>query len=241
MMKPEITLYCLPCAGSSVAMYQRWGSSLAANINVVGIELSGRGSRFSEPLRTTFSDMVDDIILKLPVEFPARFALFGHSMGGLLAYGVCLKLVQQNRPLPEHLFVSACAAPTHRNNQRFTNLDTHESIIEDLKCLGGTPKEVFEHPDLLDMVVAIFAADIAVCLSFKYQPHPLLKVPVSVLAGDQDSMTEQHYLAWQDITNSVIDYRIFCGGHFYLQPQQDALLAYITNKLTHSTAIACSL
>lgn len=46
-----------------------------------------------------------------PIGRSCPYALFGHSMGALLALMCALRARDKNMPLPEALFVSACATP----------------------------------------------------------------------------------------------------------------------------------
>ncbi len=54
--KTQPTLFCLPSAGGSAAMYREWKNSLN-KVQVVPIEYPGRGTRFSEP----FADNIETL------------------------------------------------------------------------------------------------------------------------------------------------------------------------------------
>lgn len=237
-MIPLITLYCLPSAGSSSHMYKQWQEKLPSFIGVQAIELSGRGRRFSEPLLNQFDMVVDEIFQQVVKNKTTRFAFFGHSMGGLLAYGVSIKLFKSGLPLPEQLFISACASPTNRKDKRFDNLDSRDALIADLRKHQGTPEEVYQHAELLDLMLNILRADYSVCRSFTYQEHSPLVLPIHVFAGSDDSITLEQHLAWQNISQLPIQYNQLPGGHFYLHAQLNQLLNLIKNTCIKTCAIA---
>lgn len=234
----SFTLFCIPCAGSSSAMYNSWDDELLEGVQINKIELAGRGRRFSVPLKHDYVTAIEDVYSQLPAILPARFAIFGHSMGGLLAYGICQKLLADNRTLPEYVFISACASPTKRNHSRFENLESKQALINDLKSQGGTPKEVFNHPDLLEIVISIFSADISICRSFKYEQNHKLPIRFEIIAGRDDAITAAEKSAWADISSYPINETWFEGGHFYLQEHKRALLKHISHTLKKPVAIA---
>lgn len=54
MRPPLVSLLCLPCAGASATMYLRWRRLLPKWIQVVPVELPGRGGRLAEALVEDF-------------------------------------------------------------------------------------------------------------------------------------------------------------------------------------------
>jgi surfactin synthase thioesterase subunit len=106
-MPADITLLCLPCAGASATMYLRWRRVLPAWIRVEPVELAGRGSRIGDPFSPDFSSAIDDVCVRMQPWLNGRYALYGHSMGALLAYGVVRRLLQTGKALPQRLTLGA--------------------------------------------------------------------------------------------------------------------------------------
>src|SRR5688572_9848315 len=92
---PSLRLYCLPYAGSSASVYVRWKRRLPAWIEVVPVELPGRGRRIGEPLQTTVAGVLDRIASDVRPEPGQPFALFGHSLGAILAFELAHRLEQR--------------------------------------------------------------------------------------------------------------------------------------------------
>src|SRR5688572_103167 len=103
----ELRLLCFHHAGGGTAFFVPWAAALPAHIELVAIRLPGRESAFSRPRFTDLDKAVDAVCAALAPLLDRPFALFGHSLGALIAYRVAQNL---DRP-PRHLFCSAFRAP----------------------------------------------------------------------------------------------------------------------------------
>lgn len=226
-------LLCLPCGGASAVMYERWRSRAPRWIQIVPIELPGRGARVAEPFSTDFDALVAQLCQEHARVLERPYALFGHSMGGLLAYGMASALHQRHQPLPLMLFTSASPSPS-TDCWRFPERDNDEALIRDLRHYGGAPEEVFDCPEMLRAALDALAADYVICNSFCYRGPARLPVPLRVLAGRDDEIELQQLAAWREETIASFALHWFNGGHFYLRPQEGALLRLIENELGSS-------
>jgi medium-chain acyl-[acyl-carrier-protein] hydrolase len=159
------------------------------------------------------------------------FALFGHSMGGLVAFEVAHALVAQGI-IPTHLFVSGCSTPELRAWDEPVYSLPDDQLIMQLRSLAGTPMPVLDNPMLLELLLPIIRADYAVFETYRYQPRPPLPVPITCLAGMQDPLVAQEHLPlWEAHTTSPSVIHRFPGGHFFLQDAVDDVLAIIARHL----------
>lgn len=236
MREPQIDLLCLPCAGGSATMYQRWRHLLPAWIRVVPVELPGRGGRLAEVAERDFDTLVARLCREQSARSSSRFALFGHSMGALLAHGMTQHLRDSGRPLPQALFVSASAAPSRRAHGRLPLPHDDAGLIADLRKQGGTPREVFEHKDLLRMTLDALGADYRVCDSYHHRPAAPLSLPLHVYGGREDGIETERLQAWQLETTGRFSLSWFEGGHFFLREQEGLLLQAIVRELMQQFA-----
>ena len=231
MRPPLIDLLCLPCAGGSAAMYMRWRRLLPDWIRVVPIELPGRGARLAEPAATDFDALVERLCDEHAETLQRRPAVFGHSMGALLTYGIALRQRALGRPQPRMLFVSGSPAPKHRaRNLLATRLDD-ASLIADLRRQGGTPEEVFESPELLQLTLDTLRSDYRVCDSYTWQRALPFDVPVHALAGREDAIGTEALIDWRTTTAGAFSLQWFLGGHFFIRQDEAALLQAIVREL----------
>ena len=153
-------LFCLPYAGGSETIYYKWKKHLHPSIQVVPIELKGRGKRFSEFFYESLEEAVDDIFENIKEKIvDDDFAIYGHSMGSLLAYELYYKIDELNFRKPKHIFFSGYKAPSIvreiENIYTLPNYDFMRKIME----LGGTPEELMKNKELLQIFLPIIRSD----------------------------------------------------------------------------------
>lgn len=238
-MPAPLTLFSLPCAGASAAMYLRWRRRLPSWVQIQPIELPGRGGRLNEAPERSFDALAARLCDEFEMYPPQRYALFGHSMGALLAYRIAHCLLARKRPLPVALLLSACAAPSRQDAKRYADKDSDASLIAELRKQKGTPEEVFENPELLSMTLSLLGMDYRICASFRYTELPPLPIPIHVFGGRADEIRPSGLDAWR--SESAADFSVdwFEGGHFFLRQHEDTFLPVLVQRLA-SNAVAPS-
>jgi len=218
-------------------MYLRWRRFLPPWIRVVPVELPGRGARMGEAFVEDFDALVARICTEQAEAMRGGFAIFGHSMGGLLAHGVARRLQALRRLLPRALLVSGCAAPSRRDPSRFDGGEDDASLIAELRKQGGTPEEVFASDELMRITLDTLRADRRVCRSHVddtagMQPLPL---PIHAFAGRQDDIEASAMAAWSKETAGAFTLDWFDGGHFFLRQHETGFLAALARRLSAQT------
>ncbi len=212
-------LFCLPYAGGSAAAYRDWHDLAPPGIQVCPLELPGRGGRILEPPMTGLPQLAGALAEALAPHLDRPFALFGHSMGGLLAFELTRTLRRRRRPLPAHLFVSAAAAPDVPRTRPPVHQASDADVVGELRTLGGTPRELLEDEELMSLMLPTIRADFAALETYRYRPEPPLPVPLTVLGGADDALVPPTDLAgWRRQTDVDAGVRLLPGGHFFLHP-----------------------
>jgi surfactin synthase thioesterase subunit len=230
-VETSVSLLCLPCAGASATMYLRWRRLLPRWIRIVPVELPGRGSRSAEGLVRDFDSLVAQVCAEQADAMRGSFAIFGHSMGALLAYGIARRLRASGRALPLALLASGSAAPSRRDPARFAGKTDDESLIADLRKQGGTPEEVFASAELMRITLDVLGADYRVCESFGHAAEAPLPMPLHVFAGRGDDIGAERIQAWSLEAGDVFTLDWFEGGHFFIRQQEAAFLAALSRRL----------
>jgi surfactin synthase thioesterase subunit len=233
-VEPTMRLFCLPFAGGGASIYRGWSGLLPAEIEVRPIQLPGRENRIDEPaLRhideasPLLADMVADLLDR-------PFALFGHSMGALLAYGLTLELAARGRPLPKLLIVSGRRAPHMPSTRPEIHNRPDPEFIQHLRELGGTPPEVLANRELLELVTPMLRADFALNASLKKPASAPDRVacPIAAFgAVDDREVPHETLKGWQTATTEPFSMRLFTGGHFYIASDRTALTTAIAALL----------
>ena len=214
----ELRLFCLSYAGGSASVYHRWRTLVPAYLDVAAVELPGRGRRLGEPAFHRLSPLVRAMATALEPALDRPFALFGHSMGGLLAFELARTLRERGLPAPVHLFVSAAAAPALPRGRPQVHSAPDEELKSELRYLNGTPPEVLEDAELMALTLPILRADYSVLENYEYRLARKLDLPITVFGGDADHTVARSSLAaWRDETSARTTLQLVRGDHFFVR------------------------
>lgn len=233
-MQPELTLLCLPCAGASATMYLRWRRVLPTWLHVAPVELPGRGSRLGEPCVEDYASLVAQLCDEQAAALSGRYALLGHSMGALLAYGMALRQRQLGRPLPLALLASGSPAPARRVLESYPAKDDDAALVARMRQQGGTPEGVYASAELMRLTLDVLGADYRVCESFVAPAPAPLPFPLHVFGGRRDDIGAVRMQAWSALAGAGFSLDWFDGGHFFIRQQEGAVLAALAGRLAHA-------
>jgi surfactin synthase thioesterase subunit len=184
-----------------------------------------------EPAEKTFHSLAAGLCDELEINVSQRYALFGHSMGGLLAYEIAHCLRKRKQPLPVALLMSGCAAPSRQDWKRYAGKETDVELIAELRRQNGTPEEVFENPELLSMTLELLRTDYNICASFRYCELPPLPIPVHVFGGNADEIHPSDLEAWRYESTVGFSLDYFEGGHFFIRQDEEKFLCSLVRRL----------
>jgi len=229
----QLTLLCLPYSGASAMVYSRWRPKLPQWLRLQPVELPGRGARFGEPLHTDMRVLAMQLARELRPTLHAPYALFGHSLGALLACEMAHALRALGCPEPVALFASGTAAPTLRADydRGFAEPKTDAELIEQLRTLNGTREEVLANEELMSLTLPILRADFQLCGKFEPVQRPLLNCPVHVLGGKADRATTEQLIGWSQETHGSFSVDMLAGGHFFIHEHEAKVLKVIKDQL----------
>jgi surfactin synthase thioesterase subunit len=211
-------LFCLPHAGGGATAYRSWTAGLPEFVQICPVQLPGRETRLSEPLCTRFDLLVDSIDRELRSWVDLPFAIFGHSMGALLAFEWVHRLRRAGAPMPVWLFLSGRRAPDAQGDDAglLHSLSDREFVKELTRLYDGIPQEFHENESLKEVFLPILRADIAVVESYRFQQDEPLDCPITVFAGINDaSVSWDELMAWKHHTRRRFAMQVLPGGHFY--------------------------
>ncbi|MCP2227821.1 MULTISPECIES: thioesterase II family protein [Pseudomonas] len=229
----QLTLLCLPYSGASAMVYSRWRRKLPEWLTLQPVELPGRGARYGEPLHTDMRRLALQLAQEQKATLKAPYALFGHSLGALLACEMAHAFRSLGCPEPVALFASGTAAPTMRADydRGFAQPRTDAELIDQLRTLNGTSEEVLANKELMSLTLPVLRADFLLCGRFEPQQRPLLKCPVHVLGGKDDRATTEQLIGWSKETHGSFSVDMLAGGHFFIHEHEAKVLRVIKDQL----------
>jgi medium-chain acyl-[acyl-carrier-protein] hydrolase len=231
----RIRLFCFPYAGGAASLFKSWANDMPAKIEVCPLQLPGRENRIQETPFVRVPALISAVatVLRSALERqPGPFALFGHSMGALIAFELARYLCAQGQP-PAYLFVSGMRAP-----QRYmTGYPVHtlpdDMFIQILREMHGTPEEILQNTELMQILLPTLHADFELCYSYVYHPGPALPCAITAFGGTQDvAVSEEDLQAWSEQTSQHFRSSLLPGDHFFLQHAYHPLVREIAQDLS---------
>lgn len=227
-------LLAIPYAGGSANLYMKWKPHLSPEIQLVLLEPAGRGQRQHVPFKQSIHEAADDLCSLVEMELARgeSYALYGHSMGGILATELYHRLVERKLPLPIHMFISGCRPPhLSGGRSKISNLPESQLKLE-LGKIGGTPAEVLQSTELMSYFLPIIRADFRLLEEYVYEPKALpIACDFSLLGGTEDVISGHQWLQWEEYTTGKVSLDWFEGGHIFIHEHYPAITALIKDRL----------
>jgi len=152
----RLRLFCLPHAGGGATTYHSWTAELPAFVQLCPVLLPGRETRLSEALYTQIDPLLGALDRELRPWLDIPYAVFGHSMGALLAFAWVRILQREGASMPVWLFLSGRRAPdTPGDTNLLHALPDGEFVKELTRRYNGIPQEVSENEALMEVFLPI--------------------------------------------------------------------------------------
>jgi medium-chain acyl-[acyl-carrier-protein] hydrolase len=225
-------LFCLPFAGGGASIYRAWPAALPSWVEVCPVQLPGREERYSEPAHTSVTGVSRALARELTPWLDKPFAIFGHSMGALLAFETARALRHAGARMPAALLAAAYPAPQEAVTRTPIHQLPDRAFIEEMRRMEGTPEAVLANAELMAFMLPVLRADFEACDTYAFVEEQPLEVALAVYGGADDREVDRAGLeAWRHTTRGAFSLRLFPGGHFFVQAHRDSLLADIAGRL----------
>jgi len=228
-------LFCFPYAGGSAAAFRGWHGGLPEAIELWPVQPPGRERRMTEQPYIRLQALVAAVAELLGPCLDRPYALLGHSLGALVAFELARRLEESGAPRPLQLVISGRRAPQLPLpwEEPYHRLPDPQ-LKERLRDLGGTPPEVLEHSELMELILPVVRADFEMLETYRFEQRKPLEVPIAAYgARDDPEVPQQALEAWREHTRGGWHCRLFDGGHFFIQNERQAFLQEVGRQLSH--------
>jgi surfactin synthase thioesterase subunit len=231
--RAALRLFCFPYAGAGSAVYRDWASDFPESVDVCAIEPPGRFARHREPLPSELSGFVRSLDAAIDPYLDLPFAVFGYSLGALMAFEWLRLLRRRRGPEPKHLTVAAAKAPQLPLRLPAISAEPTPALIAELeRRYGALEPAVKGDPEMLEIAVKIMRADLGMLEHYAYREEPRLACPILAVGGTADvSSFPTELEAWRLQTSRDFRATWLPGGHFFLRTSGSELRALVKREL----------
>jgi len=228
----RLRLFCFPYAGGSALNFLSWHKSFGPEVEICALQLPGRGARLAETPHAELEPLVRTLAREIRPFLDRPYAFFGHSLGGLLAFELARRCALDGLPAAERLFASGCEAPQCRKTPKYLCRMPDAELIAALRDYNGTPPEVLENKELMNLCLPFIRADFALVENYAYREGPPLDVPITVLAGrDDPGVAADSVPEWRRETAAGCRVEWFDGDHFFIQSRRSEVIRCVADEL----------
>jgi surfactin synthase thioesterase subunit len=229
----QLFLACLPFAGSGAGFFREWERLGISAVTMLPVQLPGREERFTDDPFTEVADAVAELTPRILADAGegAPVALFGHSLGAVLAYEIARELERIGHPGLCHLFVSGSPGPHDGRAERATGLPDKE-FLAGVERFAGYRHPAFDDPDLVEVLLPVLRADVELHENYRPTSAEPLSVPITALRGERDELVSREQAGqWAGVTRGPFAYRELPGGHMYLVDEPEWVLRVVAGSV----------
>lgn len=238
----HVRLICAHHAGGSSLYFDTWSELLPAAIEVIAVNLPGRGNRWNEPHVCSLDVVVRELCDALVGYLDRPYALFGDSIGALVCFEVIRELRRRGEMLPLRLFASGMVAP----HIVWWDPDAPLHRLEDAALFDGLVRDAgmldeasLSNTELQAVMTPVLRSDLEIAETYEYSDEPPLAVPITASRGVDDILLTFDQLdGWARHTDARFEHLTFPGSHFYSRQSQREVIEMITSRLMVDLAAA---
>jgi len=231
-----IRLFCLPFAGGGASIYRTWWRGLPADVEVCAVQLPGHENRIAESPIDRLDRLTEALAVQLAGRLDLPYGLFGHSMGGLIAFELVRRLRAHGLSDPVHFFASGCPAPSLPARRAPIHALPEAQFIDRVRAYRALPAAAAGADDLIQLMLPALRSDFALVETYEYRPQLPLTCPVTVLGGLDDEVVARDELdAWSRLAAGPTRFVMVPGDHFFIRSSESVVLDAIAVGLTGGT------
>ncbi|MBF6328236.1 type I polyketide synthase [Nocardia transvalensis] len=241
-----LRVFALPFLGGGASVFTPWPNHLPDNVDVVGIQYPGRENRIDEVPIDSMPEFVAELADAMLPYLDRSFVVYGHSMGGLLAYELTKYLEQQFAEVPMKLVIGGWPAPplVERYVRSLKNIDNlldmdrepDSRVLEVLRD-NGLFSQHFDDESAVKSLMPAVRADLKMLGMYRFDDGVALRAPITVLHGSEDPLfTVDQLQGWEQLTVGRFSLTTVPGGHLFIQNASAQVMRTIAQELSAENA-----
>jgi surfactin synthase thioesterase subunit len=226
----SLALLCLPHAGARASAYRDWADELPSTLQALPLDYPRRADATQAPDSVaTLADRLQSALSGWPAAHPV--ALFGHSLGALVAFELALRMTLERRP-PLLLLVSGHRAPQERPREAQVHQLPSPALRAWAAQRGGVPRALRDDAAVFELFEPALREDLRLAETWQPPAPQPLPCPIVALSGLNDALAPPESMAgWREHTRTTFRQHALPGGHFFLLEQRPQFLALLALEI----------
>lgn len=232
-LEPSYRLICFPHGGGSVQSFRNWPDYLPDDVELICLDLPGRGKRSAEATIRSMDVLVPMVIEALQAYSDRPFVFFGHSAGALVAYEIARALEEAGRPSPFHVVVSAHPSADLPPDEPPMYRYSDDKLADVIRTLGMVPKKALANEKLLlDFILPPLRADFELIETYDRNLATPLKAAITAMGGVKDEINASDLDEWRRLTTSRFALIMFDSDHFFTHSMTEEVVSSLLREVS---------
>lgn len=219
--QPKVRLICFGYAGGSTQTFFNWPEFLPDHVEFWLVQLPGHGSELLKPPLTNMGDIVK-LLMQSPPDDQIPYVILGHSLGAKIAWEYMKALLNSGARAPYYFIASGSGSPTVKSHMYDKFPLNQQQVVEELLFLKGTPKEVLNNKELMNMFMPTLMADFNLVAGYCETSGFTTDIPLCLMAGQHDERVDISRLdEWKEVFTGKYTLHIVDDEHFFIETSRD--------------------
>ena len=228
MTDAHTTLLCFPHAGAGRLFYERCRSMFAPAIELIVAPYPHRENLMRQPMPDSVPALAEQLYATLIDDLPDEFAMWGHSMGSVVAYELAKLIQDRTGRVPLAFFSSGSSAPCDSTFRDAAALETTEGVERILRRYGGVDEATLNDRQFMSYLRPILIGDLKMLASYRELSPWAMPCPLFLYEGEDDTVRLDN---WDRYSTILPELTYFTGGHFFIAEHAQEIAAAITRAM----------
>lgn len=231
-------VFVIPFAGGSSTSFFQW-KTMTSNLQYVFLDPPGKGSRMNEKCADTMEELVIDVKQQI-IEYiknykVVEYTIFGHSMGGYIAYEIVSQLIDEEVVRPKFVVLSATAVPDELNNRELKNIVIDDKKFEaHIQSFGLVSEQAMSNIFFRKKYLPIIRQDYIILSNYVPANKNKLNINAIIMYGYKDAMRGTSSRLWSNYFVKEPTYLPFNGDHFFIFNDCESINEKLENILINN-------
>lgn len=211
-------IICITHSGSYASQYVIWEKYLPSDVECVIYERPGSGMRLNEEFSANWDLLIKDAAKSIEPYLDLPYILFGHSLGGSIAFEVVKELEKANKKLPVYLALGDRETPNYPPDKLRHHLSGQEfgqMLVDDY----GMARELVESSEIMEFFLPVLKHDFRLadtyCDEYGKDTYKI-KSNIAIFRPDESNDLLESHLDWQNYSTGKFKLINISGNHFFV-------------------------